>query len=118
MLLPIVLGLFVLNAACTQSRLIKPDNGEPAVTTLAVGDTVEVVTADANKVEFKITAIEEDALVGDDVRVAFGDVRIISVRYLAIGRASLILVPVIVTAAGISAVQGVPPPWPAPAGGG
>lgn len=119
-LLPIVLSVFLLNVACTEYRLVQPDDGEPAVTNLAVGDTVEVVTADAQKVEFEITAIEKDALVGEDVRVAFSDVRLISVRQLAVSRASAMLVPIIITAAGIYAIQSIeyPPAWPAPAGGG
>ena len=72
------------------SRCVRhPQQGqstEVAISELAVGDTVEIVTADTEKLRFKITAIEDDALIGDDVRVPKADIRIVSVESIDPGR--------------------------------
>ena len=117
-LLLIVSCMSLLTNACTEYRLVQSDDGKRGVTTLAVGDTVEVVTVDATKLEFKISAIEEDALLGDNVRVPIEDVRTISVRQLNVGRSRMALVAIVLTAASIYALQSIPPGWPPPAGGG
>jgi hypothetical protein len=79
--LPFILFLSIAILVACSSYRTEPDKPtEIAVAELEVGDTVEVVTAEANKLRFKITAIENGMLVGEDVRVPVDEVRIVSVK--------------------------------------
>ncbi len=71
---------FATILGCTSFQTTQGQSTEVAISELAVGDTVEIVTADTEKLRFKITAIEDDALIGDDVRVPKADIRIVSVE--------------------------------------
>ena len=41
---------------------------------VAIGDTVKLITKQPNSFEFEITDISEDALIGENVEVAFADI--------------------------------------------
>jgi hypothetical protein len=41
---------------------------------VSVGDTVKLITKQPNSFEFEITEISEDALIGENVEVAFADI--------------------------------------------
>ena len=41
---------------------------------VSVGDTVKIITKQPNSFEFEITDISEDALIGEDVEIAFADI--------------------------------------------
>ncbi len=75
-----ILMAFATILGCTSFQTTQGQSTEVAISELAVGDTVEIVTADTEKLRFKITAIEDDALIGDDVRVPKADIRIVSVE--------------------------------------
>ena len=75
-----ILMAFATILGCTSFQTTQGQSTEVAILELAVGDTVEIVTADTEKLQFKITAIEDDALIGDDVRVPKADIRIVSVE--------------------------------------
>ena len=65
----------VLLSGCTTLRSVPlPAPGQPSQTaTVKVDDNVQVQLKSGEKLAFKITAIEPDALVGKDVRVKFQD---------------------------------------------
>jgi hypothetical protein len=76
----IVVNLLALTPGCTNFKTVNDQSTAIAISELALGDTVQVVTADARKFRFKIEAIEDDALVGKDVRVSIEDIRLVSIE--------------------------------------
>ena len=54
-----------------------------------VGDSVVVTTKAGEEKQFKVTAVEADALVGKDVRVAYTDMASLSVRETSTGKTTL-----------------------------
>jgi hypothetical protein len=85
----------VLVLGCSSYRLEEGKPTEVAVSELEIGDTVEIVTADAEKLRFTIEVIDDDALIGNDVRVLKSDIRLVSVKRIDPGKT---------TGAGLSAV--------------
>lgn len=79
--------VIVANAACTSMKTVKVPDPEVAVQQISVGDTVQIVKADGDKLKFKVTAIDDEFLSGvvkspgrtKDVRVAIKDVRLVSI---------------------------------------
>ena len=76
------LGLIVaINSACTTMQPVEVPDPQLAVAQLEVGDTVELVMTNGEKMRFKIRVIEEDALIGDgDIRASKSDIQTISVQ--------------------------------------
>jgi hypothetical protein len=76
----LIITLAYALAACTslQGVPMPPDPGKtPAV---KVGEKVEVTKKNGDIVQFRVTAVEPDALVGKDVRVAYSDIGILQVE--------------------------------------
>ena len=71
---------------CTSFRTAEGQSTEVTVSELAIGDTVEIITADARKLRFTIEAIEDDSLIGDDIRVPINDIRLVSVERIDPGK--------------------------------
>jgi hypothetical protein len=68
----------VWTSACTSMHAVPvPGKQVPAVT---VGEEVAVTTVDGQKLKFKVTAVEPDALVGAGVRVRYLDIAKLEVR--------------------------------------
>ncbi len=81
--------LSVFLSACTSFKTAKDQSTEDTISNLSIGDTVELVTVDGSKESFTITAIEEDALVGDETRVPIDVIRIVSVEGFDSGRTAI-----------------------------
>jgi hypothetical protein len=69
--LVVIASFFVTGCASFQDVQV-PTANQPAAA-VKVGDTVEVTTRDGAKKQFQVTAVEADALVGQDARVAYED---------------------------------------------
>jgi hypothetical protein len=78
--------MFSFLVGCTSFRSTKEQTTEVAVSELAVGDTVQIINADAEKLRFTIEAIEDDALIGENIRVPIGDIRLVSVERIDPGK--------------------------------
>ena len=76
-----VLSICLTTACATEQVLLDQHGSEPYEQNLAVGDRVEIVTAQLERHEFVVTGISDAGLSGDDNYVAFTDVRIIEVEH-------------------------------------
>jgi hypothetical protein len=74
---------------CTSFRTTEGQATEVAVSELAIGDTVQIINADAEKLRFTIEAIEDDALIGKNIRVPIGDIRLVSVERIDPGKTAV-----------------------------
>jgi hypothetical protein len=70
----------IIVSGCTSFKTADSQSTEVAVSNLSVGDTVRIATADGNSVQFTIEAIDDDALIGDGLRVLKDDIRLVSVE--------------------------------------
>ncbi|HSC08640.1 MAG TPA: hypothetical protein VLD59_17580 [Steroidobacteraceae bacterium] len=74
----LVAAILVWTSGCTSMQTVPmPGKQVPAV---AVGEKVSVTTVDGQKLAFKVTAIEPDALVGNGIRVRYQDIAKLEVR--------------------------------------
>lgn len=74
-----------LLTSCTALKTVYIPSGEspPSLPgSVKVGDNVVVTTKDREKKRFEVTAVEADALVGKDVRVAYADMDTLQVRHI------------------------------------
>ena len=77
----IVVLNFLLTACASLQGVPLPGPDQPtAVPAVKVGETVEVTTRAGETKRFKVTAVESDALVGKDVRVAYKDMTSLQVE--------------------------------------
>lgn len=101
-----------LLVGCSEFRTIKlPENDHP-YTAVAVGDTIQVITADAEKYQFEVVDMAEHAFHGTNIRIPYSEVRILSVERVNAARVAGLLTLFAVTAGSIHAVGNVPPPMP------
>ena len=68
-----------LTTSCASFKDVQVPTSEQT-SAVKVGDTVEATTRDGAKKQFKVTAVEADALVGEDVRVAYQDMTSLRVK--------------------------------------
>ena len=68
-----------LTTSCASFKDVQVPTSEQT-SAVKVGDTVEATTRDGTKKQFKVTAVEADALVGEDVRVAYQDMTSLRVK--------------------------------------
>jgi hypothetical protein len=74
----IITLVFALTACTSLQGVSMPTDGKtPAV---KVGERVEVTKKSGETIEFRVTAVEPDALVGKDVRVPYSDISILQVE--------------------------------------
>ncbi len=80
----IVASLVAVNlawtSACTSMQTVPMPRAGPQVPAVAVGEEVSVTQVDGREVNFKVTAVEPDALVGADVRVRYEDIARLEAR--------------------------------------
>jgi hypothetical protein len=71
-----------LLTSCTAMRTVPLPSGEspPSLPDVKVGETVVVTTKAMERKKFEVTAIEADAILGKDVRVAYADIATLKVR--------------------------------------
>jgi hypothetical protein len=83
----ILIANFLLISCATLEDVQIPGPDQPAAAPPArVGDTVEVTTRDGEKKRFKGTAVESDALVGEDARVPYRDMFSLRVEHGTAGK--------------------------------
>ena len=79
--------LVVWNAGCTTMRTVENPDPAMAVSQLAIGDTVEVITVDGRKLHFKVESIDDEQMTGkvvkpgrsnDRVSVPIDEIRLVS----------------------------------------
>jgi hypothetical protein len=81
LLCAVLVTFFLTASGCTSLRQVNV-SGTEARERVEVGDTVRVHTSYARKFEFRVTAVDDEALVGKDVRVPFEDIDRLEVREL------------------------------------
>jgi hypothetical protein len=69
----------VWTSACTSMQTVTMP-GRTQVPAVSVGEDVAVTKVDGQKLRFKVTAVEPDALLGKEVRVPYQDIAILEVR--------------------------------------
>lgn len=77
-LLSVLLGL---SACSTSMRQIPFDAEGTVAASVAVGDTVRVLTKDGDRQTFKVTDITMTTLIGEDIEIAFSDIEVLEKRY-------------------------------------
>jgi hypothetical protein len=75
----IALIIAVTLAACTSLRTVPVEVGQ-APEGIGPGDRVTVTTVRGEKLQFEVVRLDADALVGEDVRVAFEDIATLEVE--------------------------------------
>ncbi len=70
----------VWTSACTSLQTVPMPGAVQQVPAIGVGEEVSVIQVDGRKLNFKVTAVEPDALVGPDVRVRYEDIAKLEVR--------------------------------------
>ena len=77
----LVITCFLLTSCMSLHDVQLPASDQPTATpAVKVGEIVEVTTRDGEKKRFAVTAVEADALVGQDVRVAYKDMTSLKVE--------------------------------------
>ena len=77
----IVMTSFLMTSCTSFQDVQIPTADQPtAAPTVQVGETVEVTMRDGAKKKFTVTAVEADALVGQDVQVAYSDMTALRVE--------------------------------------
>ena len=87
-------ALSYLLMACTslEGVAIPSAATPPGLATAQVGDKVVVNTKAGEKKIFKVTAVEPDALVGKNVRIAYADMSTLGIKHVKTGRTVLVVV--------------------------
>jgi len=80
--------------SCTTLQNVPLPSGEtpPSLPAVKVGDYVVVTTKAMKKEKFAVTAIESDALVGDDVRIAYSDMSKLDIEHIHKGATTALVV--------------------------
>lgn len=76
----IVLMNMAWTSACTTLHETPVGNSPPQSLSVQVGERVRITMKDGRKEEFKVVAVEQDALVGKKVRVRYEDIDVLEVR--------------------------------------
>jgi uncharacterized lipoprotein YajG len=97
-----------LTTACTTLQNVPIRNADQTVARPAVnvGESVVVTTRSGEKKQFTVTAVDEDALVGVNERVAYADMQQLDVRRSEGGKKGLIIGAVVLGVAAIAAAAG------------
>jgi len=94
-----VFSYLLMSCTTLESRPI-PGTGTPqAKATAQVGNRVVVTTKAGETKTFKVTAVEPDALVGRDVRIAYADMSTLSVKRVKAGQTVLVVLTIVLVIA-------------------
>lgn len=99
--------LSVLLAGC-QTTMVPLDgtSDETVRISIAVGDTVRVLTKHGDRPTYEVTSITEDALIGDDYQIRYEDMAFIEKRQRGANPGSVVGV-ILIVAVGAVAVEGL-----------
>jgi hypothetical protein len=97
-----------LTTACTTLQNVPLRNADQTVArpAVAVGESVVVTTRSGEKKQFTVTAVEADALVGANDRVAYADMQQLDVRRGEGGKKGLLIGAVVLGVVAIAAAAG------------
>jgi hypothetical protein len=87
---------------CTNWRTLETPEPREAVAQISVNDEVKIVAADGSTYEFRVAAIKDDAVIGNNnERVLIEDIKIVEVRRFAAGKTGLLVLgpPVLIVGA-------------------
>ena len=102
-----VLAVMVLISACETTMVpISNTNDSPLRLSIAVGDTVRVLTKYGDRPTFEVTDITESALVGRDQSIRYDDMAFIEKRSRD-GTAENVLTVILIVVVGAVAVEGL-----------
>ena len=85
-----IIVFLALVQGCTSFKTVDNQSTAVTVSNLVIGDKVQIVTADGEKVRLTIDSIEDDALIGDGVRVPIANIRIVSIESFDSGETALL----------------------------
>ena len=102
-----------LIAGCSEFQTVQDPDSDETLTTIRIGDTIQIITADVEKYEFEVVNMDDAAFHGEEVRIPYSDVRILSVKRVSTSRALGLVMVFALTAGGIQALgSAAPPPIP------
>lgn len=78
--LAVITSLLITSCMSLQDVQLPASDQPTATPAVKVGEIVEVTTRDGEKKRFAVTTVEADALVGQDVRVAYEDMTSLKVE--------------------------------------
>ncbi|HSD75603.1 MAG TPA: hypothetical protein VLB75_12610 [Steroidobacteraceae bacterium] len=104
----VVASFFITSCASFQNVQLPTADQPTATPAVNVGDTVEATTREGAKRRFKVTAVESDGLVGQDVRVAYKDMTSLRVerQSASSGKTTAWIIVGVVAVAAIAAAAG------------
>ncbi len=87
----VVLALVLMGvlSACTSFQTATDQSTSETVASLQAGDTVKVVLTDNTTEQFTVTENNPDELLGDGVRIAKKDIRLVVVEKLDAGKSAV-----------------------------
>lgn len=104
---PVVVALMVLISGCETVMVpVSGTNDSPLRLSIAVGDTVRVLTKYGDRPTFEVTDITENALIGRDQNIRYDDMAFVERRSREATAGNALAV-ILVIAAGAVAVEGL-----------
>ena len=104
---PVVAALMVLISGCETVMVpVSGTNDSPLRLSIAVGDTVRVLTKYGDRPTFEVTDITENALIGRDQNIRYDDMAFVERRSREATAGNALAV-ILVIAAGAVAVEGL-----------
>jgi hypothetical protein len=79
----IYLVLISFTAGCTSMRPLPATDAQSLASQIEVGDKIKIMRNDDTDVIFKVSAVSDEGISGDEVFVAYDDIRQVQVRQLS-----------------------------------
>ena len=79
----IYLVLIAFTAGCTTLRPLPETDAESLASQIEVGDKIKIMRNDDTDVTFKVSAVSDEGISGDEVFVEYSDIRQVQVRQLS-----------------------------------
>ena len=103
---PVVLALMVLISACETTMVpISNTDDSPLRLSIAVGDTVRVLTKYGDRPTFEVTDITENALIGRDQNIRYDDMAFVERRSREAATGNALAVILVVVAGAVAVEQ-------------
>ncbi len=87
----IYLVLIAFTAGCTTMRPLPASDAQSLASQIEVGDKVKIMRNDDTDVTFKVSAVSDEGISGDDVFVAYSDIRWVQVSQTSTGKTVLLV---------------------------